>query len=198
MSFLKEAGVFLHKVNREDGRRLRGTLTKHEFRKFISSCLRSGKSAGPDKHVNESIRTMPEEQLELIQMWANEILTKTGPARSMTVQEMEGHISLLHEGGNTSDKASDWRPVVLLNCKNQLIMHVLNARLRDIVERADILEPGQAGGRKGRGTDLNLCKLVWTMQEAQKQARTVVRVDVDFRDAFNAMSQAALWAVMRI
>jgi hypothetical protein len=31
---------------------------------------------------------------------------------------------------------------------------------------------------------------------AQKQARTVVRVDVDFRNVFNAMSQAALWAVM--
>jgi hypothetical protein len=34
------------------------------------------------------------------------------------------------------------------------------------------------------------------MQEAQKQTRTVVRVDVAFRNAFNAMSQAALWAVM--
>jgi hypothetical protein len=139
---------------------------------------------------------MSEEQLELIRMWANKILTETGPVRSVTVQEMEGHISLLHKGGSTSDKASDWRPVVLLNCTNQLIMHVLNARLRDIVERANILEPGQAGGRRGRGTDLNLCKLVRIMQEAQKQKRTVVRVDVDFRNAFNAMSQAALWAVM--
>ena len=80
MSFLREAGVFLHRVNRADGRRLRGTLTMHEFRKFVNSCLRSGKAAGPDKHVNESIRTMPEEQLELIRMWANAILTETGPA----------------------------------------------------------------------------------------------------------------------
>ena len=66
----------------------------------------------------------------------------------MTMEEMEGHISMLHKGGKTSDKAGDWRPVVLLNCTNQLIMHVLNARLRDIVERADILEPGQVGGRR--------------------------------------------------
>ena len=35
MSFMKDAGGFLHKVNSESGRRLRGTLTKHEFRKFI-------------------------------------------------------------------------------------------------------------------------------------------------------------------
>ena len=67
------------KVNIEDGRRLRGTLTNHALRKFISSCLRSGESAGPDdKHVKESVRTMPEEQLELTRMSANEILLKQG------------------------------------------------------------------------------------------------------------------------
>jgi len=41
--------------------------------------------SGPDKHVNESIRTMSEEQLELIRIWANQILTETGPARSVTM-----------------------------------------------------------------------------------------------------------------
>ena len=32
-------------------------------------------------------------------------------------------------------------------------MHILNARLRSIVEKAGILEPGQSGGRQGRSTD---------------------------------------------
>lgn len=47
--------------------------------------------------------------------------------------------------GVTDDKPQDWRPVVLLNCTNQLVMHILNARLRTIVEKAGILEPGQSG-----------------------------------------------------
>ncbi len=34
----------------------------------------------------------------------------------------------------TDDKPQDWRPVVLLNCTNQLVMHILNARLRSIVQ----------------------------------------------------------------
>ena len=61
----------------------------------------------------------------------------------ITVEEMNGTIRLLHKGGVTDDRPKDWRQVVLLNCTNQLVMHVLNARLGIIVEKAGILEPGQ-------------------------------------------------------
>ena len=104
---------------------------------------------------------------------------------------------LLHKGGVTDDKPQDWRPVVLLNCTNQLVKDILNARLRSIVEKTGILEPGQSGGRQGRSTDINLTKLEWVTREALTQGKRVYRVDVDFTNAFNAMSQAALWAVMR-
>jgi len=88
--------------------------------------------------------------------------------------------------------------VVLLNCTNQLVMHILNARLRNIVEKADILEPGQSGGRQGRSTDINLAKVEWVTREALAQGKRVYRIDVDFTNAFNTMSQAALWAVKRV
>jgi len=35
-------------------------------------------------------------------------------------------------------------------------------------------------------------------QEARRQGKRVYRVDIDFKNAFNAMSQAALWQVMKI
>ena len=88
--------------------------------------------------------------------------------------------------------------MVLLNCTNQLVMHILNARLRNIVEKADILEPGQSGGRQGRSTDINLAKVEWVTREALAQGKRVYRIDVDFTNAFNTMSQAALWAVKRV
>jgi len=66
-------------------------------------------------------------ELEVLRAWANEILA-VEKARVMTVEEMNGTISLLHKGGVTDDKPQDWRPVVLLNCTNQLVMHILNAR----------------------------------------------------------------------
>jgi hypothetical protein len=48
-----------------------------------------------------------------------------------------------------------------------------------------------------RSTDINLTKLEWVTREALAQGKRVYRVDVNFTNAFNAMSQAALWAVMR-
>ena len=93
-------------------------------------------------------------ELEIPREWSNEILAMEN-GRVMTVEEMNGTISLLHKGGVTDDKPQDWRPVVLLNCTNQLVMHILNARLRNIVEKAGILEPGQSGGRQGRSTDIS-------------------------------------------
>ena len=90
------------------------------------------------------MKMMSYAELEVLRAWANEILA-VEKARVMTVEEMNGTISLLHKGGVTDDKPQDWWPVAMLNCTNQLVMHVLNARLRGIVEKAGILEPGQSG-----------------------------------------------------
>ncbi len=66
----------------------------------------------------------------------------------MTVEEMNGTIRLLHTGGVTDDIPQNWRPVALLNCTNQLVMHILNAWLRSIVEKqASWNRANQGGGR---------------------------------------------------
>jgi hypothetical protein len=196
MSFLFNAGVFKRGKRIDPSARLKGRVTDNEFRSFVDSCLKANKSPGPDGYANESVKTMSSVELEILREWANEILAME-KARVMTVEEMNGTIRLLHKGGVTDDRPQDWRPVVLLNCTNQLVMHILNARLRSIVEKAGILAPGQSGGRQGRSTDINLTKLERVTPEALAQGKWVYRVDVDFTNAFNAMSQAALWAVMR-
>jgi hypothetical protein len=159
MSFLLNAGVFKRGQRIDPRARLRGRVTDNEFRSFVDNCLKVNKSPGPDGYSNESVKTMSHTELEILREWANEILAME-KARVMTVEEMNGTIRLLHKGGVTDDRPQDWRPVVLLNCTNQLVMHILNARLRNIVEKAGILAPGQAGGRQGRSTDINLTKLL--------------------------------------
>ena len=195
IDFMKLKRVFKNAGKIDPEARLRGPVTENEFQKFVDNYLKNNKSPGPDGVTNECIKTMSKEELDILRMWVNEILAQDR-ARCMTVEEMNGTISLLHKGGDTDDRPRDWRPVVLLNCTNQLVMHILNARLRELVERAGILEPGQAGGRQGRSTDINLAKLEWVTREALSQGKTVYRIDVDFTNAFNAMSQAALWQVM--
>ena len=41
-------------------------------------------------------------------------------------------------------------------------------------------------------------KVHFIQQEARRQGKRVYRVDIDYKNAFNAMSQTALWQVMRM
>ena len=61
-----------------------------------------------------------------------------------------------------------------------------------------MFEPEQGGGRQGRSVNINMQKMHFVTHEAHKQGKRIYRVDIDFRNAFNAMSQAALWHVMNI
>ena len=89
-------------------------------------------------------------------------------------------------------------PVVgLLNVGIQLIHRIINARLTTITEAENLIVPGQDGGRAGRGVDLNQLKLDWITSESQRLKQRIIRIDFDFKNAFNSMSQSALWAVMR-
>jgi len=61
-----------------------------------------------------------------------------------------------------------------------------------------VLEPGQGGGRQGQSININMQKMHLVTHEAHRQGKRVYRVVIDFRNAFNAMSQAALWHVMNM
>jgi len=80
----------------------------------------------------------------------------------------------------------------------QLLNYVINERLKKNVEPANILEPGQGGGRQGRCVSINMQTVHFIQQEARRQGKKVNWFDIDFKNAFNSMSQAALWRVMRM
>jgi hypothetical protein len=77
-------------------------------------------------------------------------------------------IRLLHKGGDTNDRPSDWRPIGLLNVGIQLVHHVINYRLTTITEVENLIVPGQDGGMAGRGVDLNQLKLDWVTCGAKR------------------------------
>ena len=87
---------------------------------------------------------------------------------------------------------------MLLNSGYQLLNCIINEQLKRIVEQANVLELGQGGGRQSRSSNINMQKMKFVTHEAHRQRKRVYRVDIDFRHAFNAMSQAALWHVMNM
>ena len=107
-------------------------------------------------------------------MWVNEILTEDTSRQQET---MNGTISQLHKGGGTN-RPSDQRPVVLLNKVYELLNY---EQLKTIVEPANILAPGQGGGRQGRCVGINMQKVHCIQQEARRQGKRVYRVDIDLK-----------------
>jgi len=103
---------------------------------------------------------MTDEEFQIVKMWVNEILTEDTSRQRAT---MNGIISRLHKGGGTNE-TSDQRPVVLLSSVYPLLNYVINERLKS-VGSANILEPGQGGGRQGRCVGINMQKVHFIKQK---------------------------------
>ena len=66
------------------------------------------KAPDPDKFQTELIKTMPPEQIRVLQKWLNEILAKGELVTKLTEAEMTGRLVLFHKGGSKSDQISHW------------------------------------------------------------------------------------------
>jgi len=119
---------------------LRGPLTDSAMQKVANFYLKIGKAPGPDNIQAELVKTMQSKQLRVIKLWLNEILAEGKPLTTVTEKEMTVRLDLLHKGGSKADRSSHWRPVVLLNCTNQIIAYIVNERLTEMVENAHIDE----------------------------------------------------------
>jgi len=183
-----------HRTPEHQPGRLSGELTRQEIKKYVAMSLKPGKNTGPHRCPNELTKMMTDEEFQIVKMWVNEILTEDTNLQQAT---MNGTISQLHKDGGTN-KTSDQRPVVLLNSVYQLLNYVINERLKQIVNPANMLEPGQGRGRQGHCVGINMQKVHFIQQESRRQGKRVYRVDIDFKNAFNAMSQAVLWQVMKM
>jgi len=110
----------------EHPRLIRGPVTDHELDHFRQDRLQLQKGGGPDKCVNELVRSLTEEELEIIREWANQALRDAEGAKVLTDEVLNCSIRLLHKGGDTSNKPSNWRPIGLLN----VCIHLFNWRTR--------------------------------------------------------------------
>jgi len=90
------------------------------------------------------------EELTVVRVWADRVLQDAQSASSVLTDEiLNCSIRLLHKGGDTSDKPSDWRPIGLLNVGMQLVHHIINYRLTIINYRGQSHSAGP-GWRKSR------------------------------------------------
>ena len=170
--------------------RLRGALTSQEIAKYVECCRKPGKVPSTDKCPNELLKTISGEEFLIMQAaWVHEIMTlpeKTIDTARQSRSTMNGTISQLHKGGSTN-KTSE--PTAQLH-------HQQSAEKNRGTDKCVRTRAGR--GQAGRSVNINVQKMQFVTHEDHRQRKRVYRVDIDFRNAFNAMSQAALWHVMNM
>ncbi len=115
-SFLKEALKDCKVRDPESlDKGLKGPIKDSEMQKIADHYLKNNKDPGSDSFQAELIKTMPPEQLKVIQQLLNEILATGEIVTEVMEEDMTGILSLLHKGDPMADQPSHWRPVVLLN-----------------------------------------------------------------------------------
>ena len=65
-----------------------------------------------------------------------------------------------------------------------------------MVEHTDILTYAQGGFRQNKSTDINDCKIYDLTKAVRRLKKRFLRVDIDFKSAFNSMSQTLIWSIL--
>jgi len=90
-----------------------------------------------------------------------------------------------------------YRPIALLNAIYQLIMIIITSRLRQLAENYAVMEGSQYGFRAHRGVQMVVQRAHWVQQQAMKESGILIRIDLDFKNAFNSAGHSCLWVILR-
>jgi len=86
-----------------------------------------------------------------------------------------------------------YRPITLLNTIYQLINIITTSRLWRLSEKCAEMEGSQYGSRSHRGVQMVVQRAHCVQQQAMKESGTLIRIDLDFENAFNSAGHSFLW-----
>ena len=90
-----------------------------------------------------------------------------------------------------------YTPIALLNTIYHLIKVIITSRLSRLSEKYAVMEGSQYGFRAHCGVQLVVQWAHWVQQQAMKDSGTLIRIDLDFKSAFNSAGHSCLWVILR-
>ena len=116
-------GIFNTRLARPEKGGLRGKLNEEELEKVLATYVKGRLSPGPDGIISELLKDTTCIKRKVILRWINGVLTSEEPGLRLSIKKVHGLVALL-DGGST-DRASDYRPVVLLDSLFQLVSYII-------------------------------------------------------------------------
>lgn len=104
-----------------------------------------------------------------------------------------GIIKPIYKNRGSSTDPENYRPIRLLSCMGKLFTAVLNTRLQKYIDNCEIMEPSQAGFRKGFATIDNIFVLHNLIDIICKGNKQLFCAFVDLKQAFDKVWHSGMW-----
>ena len=169
---------------------LNENFSQEEILKSIKQ-LKTNKSGGPDKLINEFFIHGKNVLLPVLCNLFNKIFENG----NFPEEWSEGYIIPLHKKGSKSE-VENYRGITLLSSLGKLFTRVLNNRLTDWAEKYFVLVEAQAGFRANMSTVDDVFVLHCLLTHVLNQGKKLYCAFVDFTKAFDYVVRDNLWHKM--
>ncbi|MEW8548531.1 MAG: reverse transcriptase family protein [Candidatus Thiodiazotropha sp.] len=167
---------------------LNSHITKEEINVCIKN-LKSGKSPGEDKILNEYIKSTKHIFLPLYEKLFNKVLDSGNLPDSW----LEGTIKPIFKNKGNSTQPQNYRPITILSCVGKLFTSILNNRLTRFLNNDNIISENQAGFRKDYCTNDHIFVLSSLIEILKIKRQKLFCAFIDFSQAFDSVWRVGLW-----
>ena len=167
---------------------LNGPITESEIRKAVSS-LKNGKASGSDKILNEYIKSTLEDLLPIYCKLFNLILDTEIIPESWS----SGILIAIFKNKGSNNDPDMYRGITLNSCFSKTFSSILNIRLNNYADHAELISKSQAGFRRGFATIDNIFVLFALISIYFSIGKKLFCVFVDFKSAFDTVWRIGLW-----
>ena len=190
MAFLDQGRIFGTRVI-PAGESLAREVSPRAFQRYLGK-LASRKACGRDGVPAEILKHGPAQFQENLRLLINEVFKSRFKLDSKL---LSAKVVLIHKKGD-QELLGNYRPIALLTSTYQLINIILADRLQTLAEKYRLFESSQFGFRWLTGVTSSVQKQQWLLKLAKTGDGTLIRIDLDYRNAFNAAGHACLWAIL--
>jgi len=191
-TFLDKAGIFDFRTI-APGETIREPVTTfREFSQFIAR-MPSHKAPGFSEVPADLFKQAPISYQKRIHLLVNEILTGV---HECDTELLMAQVILIHKDKDIAI-LDHYRPIALLNTIYQLLMLITTSRLRQLSKYDAVMEGSQYGFQTHRGVQIVVQRAHSVQQQAKKECGTVIRIDLDCKNAFNLAGHSCLWVILR-
>ena len=186
----QDTGIdFLHLSNQGESQILLDkTITQEEIIHAIDN-LKNNKSAGPDKILNEYIKSTKGLLLPLYVKLFNRVLNEG----KVPLSWLTGWIIPLYKNKGDPSDPRNYRGITLLSCLGKVFTALLNVRLSEFSDTYKILLENQAGFRKFYSTMDHVFLLKMIIDMFVSKSKKLYCLFVDYQTAFDSISRISLW-----